>query len=859
MNRTEKIQQTWATHTSSATAKQWTSVGVGAVKYMSAFKCDDIKDCIKQRNALQADFVNGTRLHIPVSFINEGLHGGAPGGTIFPMPVGLGATWDVELVNEIMSVVGQEAAAIGVDVVFAPVVNMMTDPRFGRLQEGYSSNPLLTSHLAVAAVKGLQGCRQNATAAQCGPQAYLNASGVAALGKHYAAYGASVGGLNGGPAGVSNRTLHDIFLRPWRAMAQAGLRACMPSHNTVLDVPAHASKWLIDDVLRSNFGFEGVALSDCNDIGVIYDFRMATNRTDAAALALKAGVTWDLQCGTDPANWGFNKLDQAFDAGLLDEATLDETVRTVLTLKFANGLFDQRVRVPQDVIDKVDSFLDKSSHRALAKRAALESMVLLLNAGDSTIPGCPGFVLHTNVVIGAKAYETMAASTTAGCCQLCLARPSCAAWTFESSRGRCFLKNETEAHASGPDPRSGAISGIRAAAKAPVLPFETLPKKIALIGPTASACESSVLGAYSLPGANVTCLDTALRAAGVVVTTCGMIDKSAPTTSESALSAKDKAAIADAVAAVGDPATEAAIVILGDLDGKVCGEWGDRDDLTLSGAQLPLLKAVVAAAEARNNATMTSDSSHPQFPVIVVLTHGRPQTFGRAADGGGEVLLGKLSALIAAWRPGEEFGPALVDLLQGTASPSGKLSHSWPRTVGHVHSGSTPWLQRVRGKWISNRKGALDTDGRRYDAYTVSNFDPTPLFRFGFGLSYTTFELQALQVSAVESGSKVLWEVEVDALNTGARDGAVIVQIYVQDPRGLPFVPYWKRLVAFKRVVLRAGAKTRVQIQVLRDDVAMYDSTTTGELALTLFKGTYSLFAATDSEDQTVGMNVTVV
>ena len=114
-------------------------------------------------------------------------------------------------------------------------------------------------------------------------------------------------------------------------------------------------------------------------------------------------------------------------------------------------------------------------------------------------------------------------------------------------------------------------------------------------------------------------------------------------------------------------------------------------------------------------------------------------------------------------------------------------------------------------------------------------------------------------MSAVESGSKVLWEVEVDALNTGARDGAVIVQIYVQDPRGLPFVPYWKRLVAFKRVVLRAGAKTRVQIQVLRDDVAMYDSTTTGELALTLFKGTYSLFAATDSEDQTVGMNVTVV
>ena len=454
MTRTEKIQQTWATHTSAATAKQWTKIGVGAVKYMSAFSCPSSKqvDCIAQRNALQTEFLNNSRLHIPVSFINEGLHGGAPGGTIFPMPVGLGSSWNVDLVREVMSVVGQEAAAIGVDVVFAPVVNMMTDPRFGRLQEGYSSNPLLTSHLARAAVRALQGCAADANAAACGPKSYLNATGVGALGKHYAAYGASQGGLNGGPAAISNRTLHEVFLRPWKAMADVGLRACMPSHNTVLDVPAHASKWLIDTTLRGTLGFEGVALSDCNDVGVIYDFRMATNRTDAAALALKAGTTWDLQCGNDASNWGYNKLDAAFDDGLIDDATLDATVATVLTLKFSHGLFDKRAIVDAAAIAKVPSFLDNTEHRALARTAAQQSMVLLMNkgagaGGGSELPGCDGFVTYDNTVIGTKApgqtRDTAANATV--CCKRCRSAGAlnCTVWTFETAgpkTGACFLK-----------------------------------------------------------------------------------------------------------------------------------------------------------------------------------------------------------------------------------------------------------------------------------------------------------------------------------------------------------------------------------------------------------------------------------
>ena len=213
------------------------------------------------------------------------------------MPVNQGATWNRTLVRLIGRAIAIEARAIGVDTVFAPVVNLWTDPRFGRLQEGYSENPFLTATLGMEAVLGLQ---HNVTT----PSDYLDNVSVASLGKHYAAYGAATGGLNGGPASVDRRMLFEVYLRPWSALASVGMRACMPAHNTVLGVPCHANEYLLKDVLRERFGFRGVALSDCNDIGVLVDYRYAANASHAASLALKAGVDWDLQCGTDPEQWG---------------------------------------------------------------------------------------------------------------------------------------------------------------------------------------------------------------------------------------------------------------------------------------------------------------------------------------------------------------------------------------------------------------------------------------------------------------------------------------------------------------------------------------------------------------------------
>jgi beta-glucosidase len=239
-------------------------------------------------------------------------------------------------------------------------------------------------------------------------------------------------------------------------------------------------------------------------------------------------------------------------------------------------------------------------------------------------------------------------------------------------------------------------------------------------------------------------------------------------------------ASAIAAAKVTAQAADVAIFVLGDGHGE-CGEWGDRDSLDLAGGQLLMLQQLAGVAP----------------HTIVVLLHGRPQTFGV-----NNVALEQVDALFAAWRPGEEGAAAIVDLITGAANPSGKLVQSWPRSVGQVLGGSSPFLQRVRGKWVANSR-TCTADGRCYDGYV--NADSTPLFFFGSGLSYTTFEYGALAVTplmptaSAEQLRITDWQMAATDLpivnvtvmvhNTGTTAGTEVVQVYVKDPSGLPFVP----------------------------------------------------------------------
>lgn len=280
-------------------------------------------------------------------------------------------------------------------------------------------------------------------------------------------------------------------------------------------------------------------------------------------------------------------------------------------------------------------------------------------------------------------------------------------------------------------------------------------------------------------------------------------------------------------------ATVSADKCTGDLftvDGSV------GDSLDLPGGQLKLLEAVSRASK----------------KTIVVLVHGRPATFGPANE-----LLDGVDALFAAWRPGEEAGTAIINLLTGKANPSAKLAQSWPRTVGHVLSGSSPWLQAVRGKWIANSRGAQDSDGRRYDNYVSSEYAPNPLFDFGYGLSYTEFKYGHLNVTALvpldallemrDQDSKPVVRVSVEVTNTGTRVGTEIVQVYVKDPSPLPFVPFWKRLAGFGRISLEPAATSRLTVEVQWQDLAMHDNQM--PMHLRVFPGTYEFSAGGSSVD----------
>lgn len=749
---------------------QYGATGIGGVKITSfATPSASALEAVRARNAFQAYFLNTSRLNIPVSFAHEGLHSGSAYGTVFPMPLLTACSWNDSLPRAIGAVLGAEARAYGVDNAWSPVVNMWTDDRFGRFQEGFSPDPTITSHMGRAVVLGMQG----------GPSAsddYLpggfNASAWATA-KHFAGYGSAAGGLNGAPFALNNRSLFEHFFRPWRGLAAVGVRGVMPSHNAVLDVPMHLNRWAIQGVLRGEFGFgSGMTVSDCNDIGASFFFGVAANLTQVTARAIRAGLDADLQCAPDARVASYSAwIPDALQAGL---AALDD-VRALagryLTQKFAAGLFDAPFTDEAWL-----SRLDAPAHRQLAYEAAAQSIVLLQNT-DNFLPLAFG---------GAGA------------------------------------------------------------------------KKVALIGPmmtAASGGREAMLGSYTLDNGviEVDLLPAAFnKTFGAAVELAVAVGATPDSVSESNIAA--------AVAAA--QAADVAIVTLGDSLAS-CGEWLDRDSLDLPGAQLALLQSLVA------NASST--------PVVLVLVNGRAASFGPA-----NAVLGKLSAVVEAWRPGEMGAQAIVDVLSGRVNPSGKLASQWAQNVGQLGSGAQPWLARRVAKWIANSRSAPDADGREYDPYVATAFSSLPLYRFGHGLSYTTFNYESFTVDGVAPVSSlpgggtfsgrggqgyrdaiaaVVLTAHVTVCNTGARDGAEVVQLYARlapadlFPDGPPIVPHWKRLVGYGRLALAAGACATLDVPVLADDFALYDDA----MALRVVPAEYVLSAGGRSDLDALVVNVTIV
>jgi beta-glucosidase len=314
-------------------------------------------------NALQRWLIENTRLGIPAMFHEEALHGlTAPGGTHFPVPIGLASTWDPPLIERLMSVAALEGRARGAQHVLSPVVDLGRDPRWGRIEETYGEDPYLVARMGVAAVRGYQGTRLP-----------LADDKVFATLKHYAAHGSHEGGINTAPPLISERLLRAELLVPFAAAIRAGAYTVMPSYNEVDGVPSHASEWLLTDILRREWGFNGLVVSDYFGVEQLQTrHRVASDRADAAAQSLAAGLDLEL-----PDPYGFPELVGLVTRGHIAESVIDRSVARVLRAKFLANLFEQPYVDP----DRAERVANTAAHQALALEAARKSIVLLRNQG----------------------------------------------------------------------------------------------------------------------------------------------------------------------------------------------------------------------------------------------------------------------------------------------------------------------------------------------------------------------------------------------------------------------------------------------------------------------------------------------
>ena len=634
----------------------------------------DVRATIRLVNALQHFAVEHGRLGIPIMFHEEGLHGyAAVGATSFPQAVALASSWDPALVRAVNVVTAREIRARGVSEALTPVVDVAREPRWGRIEETFGEDPYLVGEMGVAAVEGLQGEHQ---ARDLGP------GKVFATLKHLTGHGQPESGINTGPAPIAERTLREFFFPPFeQAISRTGVSAVMPSYNEIDGVPSHANAWLLDKVLRGEWGFSGAVVSDYYAIDDLVNVHhIAADRKQAAKLALDAGVDIDLPSGT-----AYATLTEQVREGQVSEARIDAAVRRLLNLKFRAGLFEH----PYADAEQAVAVTNNAEARALALRAAQRTLILLKN--DGTLP----------------------------------------------------LK----------------------------LPAPDAPKPvIAVVGPNAAVARLG--GYYGQPPVTVSILEGIKNKVGSraeILFSQGVKITDNDDWWADDVKLADPAENHRLIEAAVQVARRADQIVLaiGDTEQTSREGWakthlGDRSSLDLVGEQQALFDALHALGK----------------PISVVLINGRPASTVTIAE--------QANALIEAWYVGEQGGNAVADVLFGDVNPGGKLPVTIPRSVGQL-----PSFYNVKP---SARRGYL------FD--TVA-----PLFPFGYGLSYTSFEVGAPQLSSDRIGVDGSVSVRVAVRNTGARAGDETVQLYIHQQLASVTRPI-KELKAFQRVSLKAGEAT---------------------------------------------------
>ena len=682
---------------------------------------ENAREMAELTNAIQKFFIENSRLGIPVIFHEECLHGlAAVEGTSFPQPIALAGTFNPGLVEELYAMAAEEAATRGAHQALTPVVDVARDPRWGRVEETFGEDPYLVAQMGIASVRGFQG-----------DSTFSDRKHLIATLKHFAAHGQPESGMNCAPVNVSERELREVFLYPFKeAIEKSGAISVMASYNEIDGVPSHANKWLLQDVLRKEWGFEGFVVSDYYAIWELHDrpdthgHFVAGSKKEAAVLAVEAGVNIEL-----PEPDCYLHLTELVREDVVKESKLDELITPMLTWKFKLGLFDDPYVDPE----LAEEAAERPRHRELALQAARESLTLLKNQ-NNLLP------LHADEL-----------------------------------------------------------------------------QTIAVIGPNA---DRPLLGGYSgRPTHTVSVLDgirqklagraEVLYSEGCKITVDGSWEKDEVILPDPK---EDQKLIAEAV----KTAEKADVIVLAiggneqtSREAWALNHMGDRTNLDLVGSQNELVKTMLATGK----------------PVVVLLFNGRPLSIND--------INRDVPAILECWYPGQEAGTAVADVLFGDFNPGGKLPVSFPRSAGH--------LPAFYNHKPSARRGYL--------------FDEvSPLYPFGYGLSYTTFEMTNLRLEKEEIVPDEATRVLVDVTNTGQREGTETVQMYIRDLVSSVTRPV-KELKGFRKIGLKPGQTETVAIDITPDLLAFYDI----NMNYTVEPGEFEVMVGSSSADVDLQRVVLVV
>lgn len=645
--------------------------------------------------------VENSRLGIPLLFGMDVIHGYE---TIFPIPLGLSCTWDMKAIQKSARIAAVEASADGISWTFSPMVDISRDPRWGRVSEGNGEDPFLGGAIAKAMVLGYQGDKLN-------DQLKRNDEIMACV-KHFALYGSGEAGRDYNTVDMSRNRMFNEYLYPYQAAVDAGVGSVMASFNEVDGVPATANKWLMTDVLRKQWGFNGFVVTDFTGIAEMVAHGIGDLQT-VSARALNAGVDMDM------VSEGFvGTLKKSLTEGKITMKTLDTACRRILEAKYKLGLFDNPYKYCDLSRPARDIFTKE--HRDVARKIASESFVLLKNEPAKTgqAPLLPLQKKGTVAVIGPLANTRSNMPGTWSVAARLNDYPSLYEGLKEMMAGKVNI---------------------------------TYAKGSNLIGDAAYEERATMFG-RSLNRDNRT----------------------------------DKELLEEALKVAAD--ADIIVAALGESS-EMSGESSSRTDLNIPDVQHTLLEALLKTGK----------------PVVLTLFTGRPLTLTWEQE--------NVPAILNVWFGGSEAAYAIGAVLFGDVNPSGKLTMTFPKNVGQIplfynHKNTGRPLQE--GKWFEKfRSSYLDVDNE-------------PLYPFGYGLSYTTFQYSDIALSASAMGQDGSITAAVTVTNAGKRDGAEVVQLYIRDLVGSITRPV-KELKGFEKIFLKAGESKTVTFKITPELLRFYD------------------------------------